>query len=172
MKRLLFILGLTLAFVACEKNDDWEDELGTLLYDESGFVKLSKDSVTFDREKGGTITIETEDAAFVDCIGTLVHIESVGAIPNMDGIIFYPVTPPLYILKYEDIKKVNVYEGFGCKVMRDGYRKFTITVEPNCGSDSDYDFNMIDIAFTRIINSKEYGPIAGRGCTYFKIYLQ
>ena len=178
MKKILFFMFAALAFVACEKYDDELGdlyELGSsgLLEDNSGYVKLSKDSVTFDREKGGTITIETEDAAFVGCIGTLVHIEGVGANPNMDGIVFYQnqVTPP-YILKYEDIKKVNVYEGFGCKVVRDGYRKFTITVEPNCGSDYDYDFNMIQIAITRIVNSKEYGPIAGDGCSYFTIYLK
>ena len=179
MKKILFFMFAALvfmftalAFVACEKNDDWGEELGDLLYDDSGFVKLSEDSVTFDREKGGTITIKTEEAAYVDCMGTHVFIEGVGSNSNKDVIAFYKITPPSYILKYEDIKKVSVYEGFGCKVVRDGYRKFTITVKPNCGSDYDYDFNMIRIGITKIVNSKEYGPIAGNGGSYFTIYLK
>lgn len=176
MKRILLILGLMLTFVACEKDDELGDlfelEDSGLIADNSGYVKLSQSSVIFDREKGGTIAIETEDAAFVKAMRTAVGIEGVGANPNNDWKDFYKRVAPLYIIKYEDIKKQSVYEAFGCKVVRDGYRKFTITVEPNCGSDYDYDFNMIEIAITRIVNTKEYGPIAGGGCSYFTIYLK
>ena len=178
MKKILFFIFAALSLVACEK-----DELGELvelkdlpsypyLTGNSGYVTLSEDSVTFDKEKGGTITIQTEDAAFVSCMGTYVSIEGVGANSNGDTISFYEIKPPLYLLKYEDIKKVKVYEGFGCKVVRDGYRKFNITVKPNCGNGYDYDFNMIKIAITRIVNSETHGPIAGDGSSHFTIYLK
>ena len=78
----------------------------------------------------------------------------------------------MYLIKYEDIKKQSVYEAFGCKVVRDGYRKFTITVEPNCGSDSDYYYNDIEISFSKIWDSKEYGPISVMGSMPFYIYLR
>ena len=182
MKKLLFVLFAALAFVACEKEDDYA-ELGDLvelkdlqsypyLTGNSGYVKLSQDEVTFDKEKGGTITIETVDAAFVLCMGTAVNIEGVGSIPNRDTKSYYQVNAPLYLLKYEDIKKIKVYEGFGCTVVRDGYRKFTITVKPNCDSDYDYDFNQITIGIQRIVKSETYGPIAGDGCSYFTIFLK
>ena len=182
MKRLLLILGLSLTFVACEKNDEY-DELGQLdeiVYTSrsenfsvsSGFVKLSQESWRVDREKGGTITIETDDAAFVEAMSTLVGIDGVGANYNDEIKRFFRRVAPLYIIKYEDIKKIKVYEAFGCKVVRDGYRKFTITVEPNCGSDSDYYYNDIEIAFAKICNSKEYGPISNLGCAHFYIFLR
>lgn len=176
MKRILLILGLALAFVACEKEDElgdlYELKSSGLLEDNSGYVELSQSSVIFDREKGGTITIETEDAAFVEAIGTSVATEGVGSNPNMDYKSYYNREPPLYLIKYEDIKQHKVYEWYGCKVVRDGYRKFTITVEPNCGSDSDYYYNQIDVCITRIVRSKKHGPIAGNGCAYFRIYLK
>ena len=180
MKRLLLILGLTLTFVSCEK---YEDELGELdiignisragnFSSSTGFVTLSQYSWDVDREKGGTITIETDDAAFVYGMETLVRIDGVGANYNDDGKRFYRRVAPLYIIKYEDIKKIKVYEAFGCKIVRDGYRKFTITVEPNCGSDSDYYYNLIEISFDKIWDSKEYGPISIMGSSIFQIHLR
>ena len=180
MKRLLLILGLALTFVACEK---YEDELGELdmignisrsenFSSSTDFVKLSQYSWRVDREKGGTITIETDDAAFVEAMVTLDEIEGVGADYNDDIKRFYRRVAPLYIIKYEDIKKQSVYEAFGCKVVREGYRKFTITVEPNCGSDSDYYYNDIEIYFSKICNTKEYGPISIMGSSIFQIYLR
>ncbi len=171
-----------LTFVACEKNDEY-DELGELdiigninrsgnFSSSTKFVKLSQYTWRVDREKGGTITIETDDAAFVEAMSTLVGIDGVGANYNDEIKRFFRRVAPLYLIKYEDIKKQSVYEAFGCKVVRDGYRKFTITVEPNCGSDSDYYYNDIEIAFSKIWDSKEYGPISVMGGIPFYIYLR
>ena len=182
MKKILFFMFAALAFVACEKNDEY-DELGELdmignisrsgnFSSSTGFVKLSQYSWRVDREKGGTITIETDDAAFVEAMSTLVGIDGVGANYNDEIKRFFRRVAPLYLIKYEDIKKQSVYEAFGCKVVRDGYRKFTITVEPNCGSDSDYYYNDIEIAFSKIWDSKEYGPISIVGGIPFDIYLR
>lgn len=182
MRKILFVMVAALTLVACEKDDEY-DELGELdiigninrsgnFSSSTGFVTLSQYSWRVDREKGGTITIETDDAAFVEAMETLVGIDGVGANYNDEIKRFFRRVAPLYIIKYEDIKKIKVYEAFGCKVVRDGYRKFTITVEPNCGSDSDYYYNDIEIAFAKICNSKEYGPISNLGCAHFYIFLR
>ena len=65
MKKILFILFAALAFVACEK----EDSRDNLLY-AGGDIKFYQNSehihrLYFDKENGGTITIETEVDAFV-----------------------------------------------------------------------------------------------------------
>ena len=182
MRKILFVMVAALTFVACEKNDEY-DELGELdiigninrsgnFSSSTRFVTLSQYSWRVDREKGGTITIETEDAAFVEGMETLVGFDGVGANYNDDVKRFHRRVAPLYLIKYEDIRKKSVYEAFGCKVVRDGYRKFTITVEPNCGSDSDYYYNDIEIAFSKIWDSKEYGPISVMGYIPFYIYLR
>ena len=182
MRKILFVMVAALTFVACEKNDEY-DELGELdiigninrsgnFSSSTRFVTLSQYSWRVDREKGGTITIETDDAAFVETMGTLVGIDGVGANYNDDWVDFHKRVAPLYLIKYEDIRKKSVYEAFGCKVVRDGYRKFTITVEPNCGSDSDHYYNDIEIAFSKIWDSKEYGPISIMGYIPFYIYLR
>ena len=69
----------------------------------------------------------------------------------------------VFILKLEDIAKLNEYECQGCKIVRDGFRKFTITVNP------DFDYSKIDIAFSKIIESKEHGKISGHGGTILLI---
>ena len=88
MRKILFVMVAALAFASCEKNDEY-DELGELdiigninrsgnFSSSTGFVTLSQYSWRVDREKGGTITIETEDAAFVEGMETLVRIDGVG----------------------------------------------------------------------------------------------
>ena len=108
MRKILFVMVAALAFVSCEK---YEDELGELdiigninrsgnFSSSTGFVTLSQYSWRVDREKGGTITIETDDAAFVETMGTLVGIDGVGANYNDVWVDFYKRVAPLYIIKY------------------------------------------------------------------------
>lgn len=156
MKRILLILGLALAFIACEK----EDSRDNLLY-AGGDIKFYQNSehihrLYFDKENGGTITIETEVDSFVH--GMTIVTEDGKEVKN-----FYSSTPPDFILKLEDIAKLNEYECQGCKIVRDGFRKFTITVNP------DFDYSKIDIAFSKIIESKEHGKIAEHGGTILLI---
>ena len=158
MKRLLLILGLALAFVACEKNDDSGDIRDDNLY-AGGMFKLTPSSITFDREVGCVVTIEAEVDAFL--LGIAVIDED-----NRDLKLFYTSTPPDYILKLEDIKKYTKYEHRGCKIVRDGYKKFTLTIEPNC------DFQSADLTFCRIKDSKEHGKIADHGGPVVPIYVK
>lgn len=90
MRKILFILFAALAFVACDKENQ-EENLSNLLYDNSGYVKLSQDYVFFDKEKGGTITIEAEEDAYVDGISRQVGTK-------LDSEVFYDITPPDYVV--------------------------------------------------------------------------
>lgn len=78
----------------------------------------------------------------------------------------YDIESPDYIIKLEQIQKRKEFVTDGCKVVPDGFRKFTITVEPNCGYDH------YDISFSRVIESKKYGKIAQRGGNTFQVVLQ
>lgn len=163
MKRILLIIGIALAFVACEKDDSSSDSRDENLY-AGGDIKFYQNSehihkLYFDKENGGTITIETEVDAFV--LGMLIITEDGEEIKN-----FYTSSPPDFILKLEDIAKLNEYECQGCKIVRDGFRKFTITVNP------DFDYSQIDLAFSKIIESKEHGKIAEHGGTIIPIYAK
>jgi major membrane immunogen (membrane-anchored lipoprotein) len=156
MKKILFMMVAALAFVACEK----EDSSDNLLY-AGGDIKFYQNSehihrLYFDKEKGGTITIETEVDAFV--LGMTIVTEDGKDVKN-----FYSSTPPDFILKLEDIAKLNEYECQGCKIVRDGFRKFTITVNP------DFDYSKIDVAFSKIIESKEHGKVSEHGGTILLI---
>ena len=156
MKKILFFIFAALAFVACEKEDSRDD----LLY-AGGDIKFYQNSehihrLYFDKENGGTITIETEVDAFV--LGMTIVTEDGKDVKN-----FYSSTPPDFILKLEDIAKLNEYECQGCKIVRDGFRKFTITVNP------DFDYSKIDVAFSKIIESKEHGKVSEHGGTILLI---
>lgn len=156
MRKILFVMFAALAFVACEK----EDSRDNLLY-AGGDIKFYQNSehihrLYFDKENGGTITIETEVDAFV--LGMLIVTEDGKEVKG-----FYSSTPPDFILKLEDIAKLNEYECQGCKIVRDGFRKFTITVNP------DFDYSKIEISFSKIIESKEHGKISGHGGTILLI---
>ena len=159
MKRILLILSIAFAFVACEKDDPNDD----LLY-EGGDIKFFHNSeplseIRFDKETGGTITIETK----VD-----VYVQGVSAYSDNDKEIknFYSVSPPKFILKLEDIEKCDEYICRGCKVVRKGFRKFTITVNPNV------DWNTINLSFCKIIKSEEYGKISQYGSTILPVFLK
>ena len=157
MKRILLILGLALAFVACEKEQESQAEnLNELLYENSGYVKLSQNSVTFDKQKGGTITIEAEEDAF------LAEIAKVTG-SDFEAGCFYEMAPPDYVITLEQILKYKEFVVDGCKVVPDGFRKFTVTVEPNC--DCDY----IEIAISKLIETKTYGKVSGRGAGFLRI---
>ena len=158
MKRLLLILGLTLAFVACEKDDSSSDNRDDLLYAGNMF-KLTPSSITFDREVGCTVTLEAEVDAFL--LGMTVRVDGKSDVKN-----FYTASPSDFILKLEDIKKYTKYEHRGCKIVRDGYKKFTLTIEPNC------DFQSAELAFCRIKDSKEHGKIADQGGPVVPIYVK
>ena len=156
MRKILFVMVAALAFVACEK----EDSSDNLLY-AGGDIKFYQNSehihrLYFDKENGGTITIETEVDAFVH--GMTIVTEDGKDVKN-----FYSITPPDFILKLEDIAKLNEYECQGCKIVRDGFRKFTITVNP------DFDYSKIDVAFSKIIESKEHGKVSEHGGTILLI---
>ena len=149
MKKILFFIFAALAFVACEKNDDSGDSRDDNLY-AGGMFKLTPSSITFDREVGCVVTIEAEVDAFL--LGMTVKVDGKSDVKN-----FYTASPPDFILKLEDIKKYTKYEHRGCKIVRDGYKKFTLTIEPNC------DFQSAELAFCRIKDSKEHGKIADQG---------
>ena len=158
MKKILFFMFAALvfmftalAFVSCEKEDSevgWND----LLFDTDtdSYVKLSQFSVVFDKEKGGTITIESEKDAFVK--GIMRHV---GKQIDMES--FYNVSPPDFIISFEQISKYKEFTTPGLKVIPDGYRKFTIVVEPNCGYDS------YAIGIAKLLNTKKGKKIGGRG---------
>ena len=151
MKKILFFIFAALAFVACEKEQESpKEDLSILLYDNSGFVKLSQNSVIFDRQKGGTITIETEEDAFVAGI-----VKFSGS--KYEAGDFYDLTPPDYLITLEQILKHKEFALDGCKVVPDGFRKFTVTIAPNCDCDN------IQIGFTKLIETKTYGKVGGRG---------
>lgn len=157
MKKILFMLFAALAFVACEKEQESQAEnLNELLYENSGYVKLSQNSVTFDRQKGGTITIETEEDALVDNVVKITGFD-------IESGNFYDLTPPDYVITLEQFLKYKEFTVEGCKVVPDGFRKFTVTVEPNC--DCDY----IEIAISKLIETKTYGKVGGRGAGFLRI---
>ena len=157
MKKILFMMVAALAFVACEKEQESpKEDLSILLYDNSGFVKLSQNSVIFDRQKGGTITIETEEDAFVAGI-----VKFSGS--KYEAGDFYDLTPPDYLITLEQILKHKEFALDGCKVVPDGFRKFTVTVEPNS------EYSQYNICFSKIIESKEHGKIAEHGGTTIPI---
>ena len=159
MKKILFFIFAALAFVACEKNDSSEENLDDLLYNGSGYVKLSQNSVIFDKQTGGVITIEAEEDAFVSEISKITGL-------SIESGQFYEIAPPDYILTLEQILKYKEYVVDGCKVVPNGYRKFTITVEPNC--DCDY----LEIAISKFVETKKYGTVAGRGAAFVRIELK
>lgn len=159
MKKILFFIFAALAFVACEKNDSSEENLDDLLYNGSGYVKLSQNSVIFDKQTGGVITIEAEEDAFVSEISKITGL-------SIESGQFYKLTPPDYILTLEQILKYKQYVVDGCKVVPNGYRKFTITIEPNC--DCDY----LEIAISKFVETKKYGTVAGRGAAFVRIELK
>ena len=157
MKKILFMLFAALAFVACEKEQESpKEDLSILLYDNSGYVKLSQNSVTFDKQKGGTITIEAEEDAFLSEIAKITGFD-------IEAGDFYDLTPPDYVITLEQILKYKEFVVDGCKVVPDGFRKFTVTVEPNC--DCDY----IEIAISKLIETKTYGKVSGRGAGFLRI---
>ncbi len=158
MKKLLFVLFAALAFVACEKD----------LPQATQFVGITPEKVVLEKETGGSITIETSDDSFVDAIGTYIKVNVNGydgyEITNTKT--FFNISPPQYLVKFDDIIKFKEYEALGCKIVPDGFQKFNIIVEPNC------DCDFIAIHFNRIIESKEYGKIGGRGGSSFEIFLK
>ena len=157
MRKILFVLVAALAFVACEKEQESpKEDLSILLYDNSGFVKLSQNSVTFDKQKGGTITIEAEEDAFLSEIAKITGFD-------IEAGDFYDLTPPDYVITLEQILKYKEFVVDVCKVVPDGFRKFTVTVEPNC--DCDY----IEIAISKLIETKTYGKVGGRGAGFLRI---
>lgn len=158
MKRLLLILGIALAFVACEKEDSGED-LDKLLYANSGYVKLSQNYVVFDKETGGSITIYAEEDAFVGGLGRYVGAES-----EIESL--YDIQAPEYILTLEQILKYKEFVTDGCKIVPDGFRKFTITVEPNCG------YDLYEICIVKIVETKKYGKVGGYGGNNFQVIIK
>lgn len=138
--------------VACNKED---------LSENSSFdkVDLSQNIVTFDREIGGVITIETEQDAFPSAITKVTGFD-------IDPIFSYEITPPDYVITLDDVLRQKDIVTSDCKVVLDGFRKFTVTVEPNC------DCEYINIAFTKIIESEKYGKIGGRGAGFLRIELK
>ena len=113
MKRILLILSLALAFVACKKEDSGE-YLDKLLY-AGADIKFTHNSepiqsLYFNKEKGGTITIETNVDAFI--LGLGIYTEGVS-----DGKLFYTSSPPDFILKFEDIIKCKEYLYKCCKII-------------------------------------------------------
>lgn len=159
MRKILFVMVAALTLVACEKNDSSEENLDDLLYNGSGYVKLSQNSVIFDKQTGGVITIEAEEDAFVSEISKITGL-------SIESGQFYKLTPPDYILTLEQILKYKQYVVDGCKVVPNGYRKFTITIEPNC--DCDY----LEIAISKFVETKKYGTVAGRGAAFVRIELK
>lgn len=155
MKRILLILGLALAFVACEKESQVEN-LDKLLDDNRGYVKLSQNNVTFDKQKGGTITIEAEEDAFLNQITKVTG-------SDIEASAFYEMTPPDYVITLEQILKYKEFTLDECKVVPDGFREFTVTVEPNC--DCDY----IVIAISKLIETKTYGKVGGYAAGFLRI---
>lgn len=158
MRKILFVMFAALAFVACDKENQ-EENLSNLLYDNSGFVKLSQDYVFFDKEKGGTITIEAEEDAFVCGLSRQVGTK-------LDSEVFYDMTPPDYVVTLDQILKYKEFTTPGLKVIPNGFRKFTIIVEPNCG----YDLYLVGL--TKIVETKKYGKVGGRGGNSFQVVLQ
>ena len=158
MKKILFILFAALAFIACDKENQ-EENLSNLLYDNSGYVKLSQDYVFFDKEKGGTITIEAEEDAYVDGISRQVGTK-------LDSEVFYDITPPDYVVTLDQILEYKEFTTPGLKVIPNGFRKFTIIVEPNCG------YDLYHVGIVKIVETKKYGKVGGRGGNSFQVVLQ
>ena len=146
MKKILFILFAALAFVACDK----KDEKGK---DGTAMVNITPRSAVIDKEAGGTITIETDNDAFVS---TIIQIDNSDN-PSDTESFFYDS-----FIKLKDIVKYDKYEAFGCKVIPDGFRKFTVIIEPDC------DCAAFNIGFNRILPSEEHGKI---GCNIPMIFL-
>ena len=158
MKKILFFIFAALAFVACEKD----------IPQATKFVGFTPEKVVLEKATGGSITIETSDDSFVDGIVayTKVNVNGNEVYEITNTKFFFNISPPLYLIKFDDIIKYKEYEGLGCKIVPDGFKKFNIIVEPNC--DCDY----IGIHFNRIIESKEYGKIGGQGGSSFNIFLK
>ena len=98
----------------------------------------------------GAITIETEEDAFVNGIVKFSGFK-------YEAGDFYDLTPPDYLITLEQILKHKEFALDGCKVVPDGFRKFTVTIAPNCDCDN------IQIGFTKLIETKTYGKVGGRG---------
>ncbi len=156
MKRILLILGIALAFVACEKEEPQYADIMVLLTPKSAVV---------DRETGGVITIETDKDSYVKTIAKINFSDN----PTdyyYDTKHFNRSYPPEYIIKLEDIMRYDEYKAFGCRIVPDGLRKYTITIEPNC------DFTHFEIYFGRIFESKKHGMIGDHAPSIFNIRLE
>ena len=159
MKKILFVLFAALAFVACEKEEPSDNNL---LY-AGGDIKFYQNSeqihtLYFDKEKGGTITIETEVDAFVAGLGGQKGTEYI-----TKSFYEYDIPAPEYIITLEQILKHKEFVIDDCKIVPNGFRKFTITVEPNS------EYSQYNICFSKIIESKEHGKIAEHGGTTIPI---
>lgn len=155
MRKFIIVMVAALAFVACEKNGADYDIL----------VRLTPQSVDIDKDRGGVVVIETDIDSY---IGSIVKINSLdnSASYNVESESFFRTSPPEYLVKFEDIIKYDKYEAFGCKVIPDGFRRYTIMIEPNC------DCNLFEIYFHRIIESESYGKIGGHAPSTLKIHLK
>ena len=147
MKRILLTLGLALAFVACEKNDDSGEFLDDKLYDVS-ILKLTPRNISFDREAGCVATIETDLDALLVGITVVTEGES-----DIKSFIPQAKAESNYIIKLKDVQRYKEYEYKGCKVVPIGNRKFAITIEPNC------DCAFFELSFREIIDTKQYGKV-------------
>lgn len=161
MKRLLLILSLALMAVACEKEDPNEDPLYGCKDIKFFHNSEPLSVIRFDKETGGTITIEAEVDAFVAGLGGMKDNEMI-----VESFYEWDIPEPEYIIKLEQIKKHKEFVTEGCKVVPDGLRKFTITVEPNC------DFSFYEVCFSKIIKSKKYGEIADYAGTSIQVIPQ
>lgn len=155
MKRLLLILSLILIFISCEKRESKE------VPDKDILANISPRSVVIDKEKGGSITIETDKDAFVTKIA---KINNTG---NPEDY-YYEVESFFYksFVKLEDIIEYDKYEALGCKVIPNGFREFTIIIEPNC------DCTAFNVHLNIIYESKEYGLIGSHTPSIFNILLE
>ena len=161
MRKIFVFILVALSLAACEK----EDSRDNLLY-AGGDIKFYQNSehihtLYLDKEKGGTITIETEVDAFVAGLGGHKGKEYISK-----SFYEYDIPAPEYIITLEQILKHREFVIDDCKVVPNGLRKFTITVEPNS------EYSQYDISFSKIIESEKYGKIAEHGGTTIPIVLK
>jgi TusA-related sulfurtransferase len=151
MKKILLILGVVLMSVSCNKFVECDV-----------FVLMTPKNATFNKQEGGTITVEADDKAYVRQINRGIKTSNEYEPYQWEVKSFFKTTPPRYEITLEDINKYKEYEAFGCKVIPDASkRKFTIVVEPNCDSDA------ITVVFSRIAGN--YGSSVP---TEFEIRLE
>jgi hypothetical protein len=164
MRKILFVMVAALTLVACEKDDSgYMNEDDKLTIAAGGNIKFFQNSeplsvVWIDKKAGGTITIETEIDAAVSSLVRIVGKEYISK-----SFYEYDIPAPEYIIKLEQILKHKEFVTEGCKVVPNGLRKFTITVEPNFSSD------FFEIGFREIIETKKYGKVASHGSTVLQV---